>query len=388
MAVYCVRLSGYLGSRLVTIFLPQMYEGPSVFDFGADPNGGVDSTAAFTAARTATGRSEAIRVPAGTYLIDAGGVDLASRMWIGDISFAGRPESVLRARTAATNFLTAATQTYLQSLVFDANFLTDRALTLSSAHNSFVYNVDCRHANEYAFYSNETNVAPIVRLTCRNSANGARMQGPNGNSVVDFRALNNDGFGVEILGLNSGETVKSGQMSFFGFTCSGNGGDGVRVLGALNGMISGGVIEDNVGDGVVLDDECANILFNGLRISGDGSNDEVAIRAVDGSLCTFRGITVTGEQSSYERALILEPSSVLQFYGARKSDGEHLDLVYSDGVTEYTAHPDGADLKGTGVPTAGAFRRNQLVWNDAPVALSNRGWRCLTAGSPGSWESF
>lgn len=372
----------------MALFLPEVLNGVSVLQFGADPTGSADSTSAFAAAVAATGRSDPIRVPTGTYLLDGNGVTYDSRAWIGQVSSAGQSSSILKARTAATSFAVVSSRTNFQDITFDANGICDYALRLNSAHNSVLFNVDCREANDFALFSDEMNVALVVRLTCRNSANGVKFLGPNGIIVQDMRLANNVGVGADFIGVRSGETSLSGQFSAFGFRCISNGGAGVQIRGVTNGMISGGTFEDNGGDALVLDDGAADILIDSLAIVGDGSGGEVAVNVIDAKVCTFRGITVLGADPTYERAVITEPSQVMQFYSAYTKAGEPLDLVYTDGVTEYTANPDGANLKAAGAPTAGQFRQGHIAWNGAPIASSNRGWRCTVAGAPGTWSSF
>lgn len=43
---------------------------------------------------------------------------------------------------------------------------------------------------------------------------------------------------------------------------------------------------------------------------------------------------------------------------------------------------------GTAAPVAGAFVVGDIVYNSAPTVGSAIGWRCVTAGSPGTWEAM
>jgi hypothetical protein len=42
----------------------------------------------------------------------------------------------------------------------------------------------------------------------------------------------------------------------------------------------------------------------------------------------------------------------------------------------------------TAAPTFGRYEVGDVFWNSAPTVASAFGWRCVTAGSPGTWETM
>lgn len=97
----------------------------SVLDFGADPTGGTDSTAAFQAAALAANGSE-VFIPKGTYLVgNVGGLQYAGARWIGE----GRFRSVVKAAPGTTGSIFGnplkntgtSTGTYVGHMMLDAN---------------------------------------------------------------------------------------------------------------------------------------------------------------------------------------------------------------------------------------------------------------------------
>ncbi|QPX76956.1 amylovoran biosynthesis protein [Serratia phage vB_SmaM-Kodama] len=57
----------------------------------------------------------------------------------------------------------------------------------------------------------------------------------------------------------------------------------------------------------------------------------------------------------------------------------------SNGVRWVT--PTFKQVVGTSAPTTGSFRVGDLCWNTAPTAGGVTHWRCVTAGSPGTWRA-
>jgi len=43
---------------------------------------------------------------------------------------------------------------------------------------------------------------------------------------------------------------------------------------------------------------------------------------------------------------------------------------------------------GTAAPTAGTWKRGDIVWNTTPSAAGDPGWACVTAGTPGTWKAM
>jgi hypothetical protein len=47
-----------------------------------------------------------------------------------------------------------------------------------------------------------------------------------------------------------------------------------------------------------------------------------------------------------------------------------------------------SERQGTAAPTAGTYKRGDVVWNSQPAAAGTVGWVCTTAGTPGTWKTF
>jgi hypothetical protein len=43
---------------------------------------------------------------------------------------------------------------------------------------------------------------------------------------------------------------------------------------------------------------------------------------------------------------------------------------------------------GDGIPTAGAWTKGSVVWNNNPEINQSVGWICIKGGSPGNWRPF
>jgi hypothetical protein len=43
---------------------------------------------------------------------------------------------------------------------------------------------------------------------------------------------------------------------------------------------------------------------------------------------------------------------------------------------------------GDGIPTAGAWTKGSIVWNNNPEINQSVGWICVKGGSPGNWRPF
>jgi hypothetical protein len=98
---------------------------------------------------------------------------------------------------------------------------------------------------------------------------------------------------------------------------------------------------------------------------------------------TNNRITVT----SGVYGILLNPSATVSgvYVGANNISGQSGAEVYDPNkvvVYEITGSKD------TAAPTAGTWKRGDIVYNSTPSAGSVMGWVCVTAGTPGTWVPF
>ena len=75
----------------------------------------------------------------------------------------------------------------------------------------------------------------------------------------------------------------------------------------------------------------------------------------------------------------------LDFYGNTAESG----LVVFDGSPVATVVGEGTRQAWySAVPTTGTWLRGDIVWNTAPASAGYIGWVCVTAGTPGTWQTF
>lgn len=124
-------------------------------------------------------------------------------------------------------------------------------------------------------------------------------------------------------------------------------------------------------DGNVVSDAAANMRY-GLYLSG-----------VDQANVFIRNNSLTGATD----------------YGTRLDStvglGEWINNTNSGSLGDVTGFPTGFIVKGgprqylgTAAPTTGAWLAGDIVWNTAPTTNSARGWVCVAAGTPGTWQTL
>lgn len=174
---------------------------PSVIDFGADPTGNTESTAAFIAAYTAHPGNEIV-IPAGTYLLgNVGGTLSAGQRWTGaskyEVTIIPTP-GFTGAIFSNTNSATLSTAYCgFSGLHFNLKGEACRAIDLSSINNSYVR--DCFFEGGIGFGAvSTTNGSPVVTLNGTSETNarvkvGQKVFGPNipaGATVLNKTGLN------------------------------------------------------------------------------------------------------------------------------------------------------------------------------------------------------
>jgi hypothetical protein len=353
--------------------------GVNVADFGADPFGNVNSTVAFSAAKTAAGASGTIHCPTGIYLID-----WAARTWVGDIAADGAPRTTVRAAQAGSRVVFANTRMNLVNMIIDAAGICDYGIDLNHAHSSILWNSTCTRANVAGWWFNEPQVGVTWKCAAVNNAGaGFRIVGTNLWNYYELQADNNGGWGVDVYGHLSGVTTLSGQMHIFGAQCFDNALGQMRLNGVGNGSI-GGVRTQGPGDGLLMRQRTHGISVDALRLIHGGDAGTVAIRVEEANMNVFRNVTVLG---SNDFARVRVETGVGNVYmSLQRDDGTKLPIEFVTGGS-FSAFDNFPGLRAMTAPTAGVFGQGSFLWNEEPTAGSPLLWRCTASGTPGTWQT-
>lgn len=369
----------------------------SVVDYGADPTGQADSTAAIAAACAATTSGDTILFPVvpdglghtiGTYLVDPDQNWWIERKFVGEkaTNFHGRGPKI-KARIAGTNLLNGTTVfVEVRGIDFDGDGKVTNAVRLDRSHNAYLEYVSARNATRGFLF--EGCLAFGSRITADSCGRGIVLRGANGTSLRDIIATNCDGAGLVIEGLLSGLTTLSGQCvvttGTIDVNCTSVDEGQIILDGVDSAMVSGLYVEGD-SNGLNVINGSHNCIVRDVRFLG--GSPWRAVDVVRGHGCLFDGCSanitfasarilsrVDGDYGSYENT----------FSHCRKlssSDTGPWTLRFEDAVsgTAYTASQryTGGELVGT-VPTVGHWR----TWDRVGA------YQCVAGGYPGTWASL
>lgn len=366
----------------------------SVIDYGADPTGQADSTAAIAAACSATRSGDTILFPTvsdglgytiATYLVDPDRPWWIERKFVGEraTNFHGRGPKI-KARVPGTNLLNGTTAfVEVRGIDFDGDGKVTNAVRLDRSHNAYLEYVSARNATRGFLF--EGCLAFGSRLTADSCGRGIVLRGANGTSLRDIIATNCDGAGLVIEGLLSGLTTLSGQCVITGGTvdvnCTSVDEGQIILDGVDSAMVSGLYVEGN-SDGMRVVNGSHNCIVRDVRFLG--GQPWRAVDIVKGHGCLFDGCSAN---ITFASARILSKAS--SDYGSYENTFSHClrlssfdtgswALLFEDSVsgTTYTATLARGGLAGV-VPTVGHWRAGDRVG----------AYQCAVGGYPGTWIS-
>ena len=121
----------------------------NVLNYGADPTGVADSTAAFLAAIAATPVSGTVCCPPTstgfTYLVQPDAIDIAGRKLRGGYAHVTQ-HTTIKCSVAGTNLLLSSGECAIEALELDGDSKAQNALRLTNATQSSIIGVECSNA--------------------------------------------------------------------------------------------------------------------------------------------------------------------------------------------------------------------------------------------------
>lgn len=369
----------------------------SVVDYGADPTGVTDSTAAIAAAYAATKSGDTILFPVvpdglgytvGTYLVDPDKSFWVERKFIGErCTNVDTRGPKIKARIAGTSLLNAgAALLYIEGLDFDGDGKVSYAIRLYRSHNTRLEHVSARNATAAAVLFDECG-AYASRIVAATSRVGFHFRGANGTSLRDFVALQNQGAGLVVEGLLAGTTSLSGTCQIASgvmeINCQSI-DEGQIILNGVDSAIISGIYSEGNSDGVRIINGSHNCVIRDSRFLGDTPHRAVVI--TKGRGCLFSGC---GANISFASARVLSRpdydfgSYDNAFHHCRKlssTDVGPWSIVHENSVNNTTStvtQAIGGNNVGS-VPTVGWWRVGDEVSDS----------RCVVGGHPGSWSSL
>lgn len=372
---------------------------------GAKGDGATDDTASFTAAMAAVPFGGALYVPHGTYLVTSGfagnikrvlgegngpynGFLQCTAIKVADSVSVGGIDSVFS--TSSGHGIA------LENLVIDCNGRANYGVkcTQASSFNSHLVCVLVTGAVLDGFYFDRCQTSRFYNLYASNCGrHGLYILDSNNTCLYGVSALNNADYQIKIEAVAS-----SGGCCVFGldaenYTQAGSPG-AVQVKGTRTPtVIYGGWVETTYGHGVVLDNARFTTI-EGLRIGGvaQGGSGERAVKITGGASGNWvRGCAVGyGEGGGNFGRILVDAGCEFNYVSENSYLEQSVTLPHAPTVTitDRTSALTSVDSEGSAAPTAGAWRRGDRVWNNAPSALTTPGWICVSAGSPGTWKAM
>lgn len=248
-----------------------------VNDYGADPTGAADSTAAFLAAQTAAAQGTVL-VPRGTYRVQPEGFNAWACTWKGENAHHTNATKIKPWGTPAAGkavfWFTA--KTIVEDIQFDADGTADYALKVQGASDAILRNVRCTGALVAGALFDDASATIYNLAADANTGAGIQFLHCNGVQAHTIYAGNNGGIGIQIWG---GARTKpqgspaywsqSGTFMAFGLTSDLNAGQQLVLTGAEYATIHGVYIE-GAGHGILLEDGTHGCeIVGGICSGGD-----------------------------------------------------------------------------------------------------------------------
>ena len=186
------------------------------------------------------------------------------------------------------------------------------------------------------------------------------------------------------------------------------------------------ITSDSLGAGIVNSNLRSVGMLDSLSIAGSLSVDEYFRYNADTQQLSIGAEEPNGmlTMESWDHQFVIDPSEDNQWkIGTWTTSALH---IVTDDTTRITIGPNGnvtvkgktsfergvgigvknftddADLTvagavrfqdkkfevGSGIPTAGNYKKGDIVWNDNPQSTSYVGWVCTREGAPGEWKPF
>lgn len=369
----------------------------NVLNFGADPTGVGNSTAAVLAAIAATPVSGVVCFPmtaaGGTYKINCDTIDAAGRTFQGDFANV-TTHSTLVAAAAGNTLLIGTSECSIRALDLDGANLAQFSLRLVNASDSEVRGVLARRALAWGVEISGGTSLLLDSLNASASANGMRVIGADNSEFYACVANNNAGVGLRVQG---GVAAQLGSIKWFGGQWDVNVVGPQLELEDVEAALFTGVYVEGASPCLRLfgASGCANNVFEELRFVIGEFPLAFPIRIDHGNKNTFVGCSSPGIDS---RRIFLNatggaPGALLnQFYGCFRASNiatDYMRLYYDNGagtVWEATQRQNGLTSAAGNSPTVSAWQVGDIVWNN--VAGAPAGWRCTVAGEPGTWTAF
>lgn len=347
----------------------------SVKDFGALGNAAINSgvlsgtndTAAFNLAIAACGKTKTLYIPDGMYIISPGVLNMiqcsvdgsgatiigASDTGLGAIFNLGYDETYPVALGTGNTGLYAWKTFKLYQIIGSPN--GDAGMSNIGIHCS---------------YLNESQVYVDVIRGCKYGIflNGNLNNTHQGTNDINIGHLYMCDVGFLGQGGTLGNMCEANRVSgryWFGFATAAislaGGGTAIRVDNVFD-IISLGVGLVN-GNGILLDNLCARNIFR--------------IRSWDSGVSgTGKLIISSGQNNLFQIPALIQAN---------------VTMTGTDVIDTLTTATDGSarsNVSMSGIPSSGAWRVGDKVWNTAPIIGNVPGWICTTAGSPGVWSEM
>jgi hypothetical protein len=372
----------------------------SVLDFGADPTGATDSTAAIQAAFDNSPQNAVIYFPNGTYHISST-ITINSNN-ISSIIGESQFQTVILAVGFSTDvamFSFAGTEVNpLQNIqIKNINLWSDngqaRGLTmtwvsLSTLENIYLYKLYNGIFCDYSFANSFKNVITYII---------------NGQTVILNQQCNDIHF--DRCGFTGvyGVHLQGGGANLKFTACDFEGTSGTNAAALYFAPVTGSTFvgitldtcyfENTNGVAINFHGDDANsisaVVIKGCYINGSQANSNIAI-----GLENIRGFDISNNYFvNWNTCAIFRNAT--EFYGnvannilvsvpalTQDSNGlaPNVNIINNTYGRQQLTRPS--------APTTGTFSVGDIAWNSTPTAGGYVGWVCVTAGTPGTWKTF
>lgn len=363
----------------------------SVLDFGADPTGVADSTAAILAAIAATPTSGQVCFPytssGGTYLCDTDQINAAGKVLQGDAVHASL-RSTIKARTAGTALVGSSSECSIVDLVLDGNSNASYGLNLTGADRSIVRGVSAISCNSYGIRVFEGTRLYFQYCAASSCANGVQIIGSAQSEFYGCSANNNTTIGIYVAGPGSGLTAEDCDIKWFGGQADNNTGGPQTVWDGVEGALLSGTYVEGATPGIQLDNGCYNNTFEYIRFVGGDAASDFAFTVLNGSKNSFIGCSASGTNGRriWISSTLAVDNTFVGCYRASAAGINNMTLYFDDGGGgTYTCEQRQGGFTGASAPTVGTWRAGDIVWDNTGGVT---GWICTADGTPGTWSAF
>ena len=233
------------------------------------------------------------------------------------------------------------------------------------------------------------------RLFYGSLAEGAVIDG------VIVRQMDGDCITVVNTGITPSAAYQTYLISNISYQTPGslsiNGGWCVSLIDAPGGLITD-ITTAYTRKGVILASNSYDLVISSIN----GRNINVGY-ATDGAIYDGISLTSGSINCSIDNIKIRNTLSPSQARSALWVDGTSLAHVANVSSSNCIATFDGSGQIrgerynansapsvgwGNAPPTTGAYVAGSIIWTNAPASGGGKGWRCLTSGTPGTWEAI